>query len=52
MEIVDASVMNWLCTQAQSFQQTRPYPWIRISAFLYPEKFINSARISPIPSCV
>lgn len=49
MQTIDASVMSRLRTQAQNFQRTQPYPWIRIADFLYPEKFDQLCKDLPDP---
>ncbi|WP_297471378.1 hypothetical protein [Acidithiobacillus sp.] len=49
MQTIDASVMSRLRTQAQDFQRTQPYPWIRIADFLYPEKFDQLCKDLPDP---
>ncbi|MEY2335270.1 hypothetical protein [Acidithiobacillus ferrianus] len=50
MEIIDTSAISRLCTQAQNFQHTRPYPWTCISDFLYPEKFDQLCKDLPDPA--
>jgi hypothetical protein len=49
MDVINKSVMDRLGAQSQEFRHTQPYPWIRISDFLYPEKFDQLCKDLPDP---